>query len=180
MQSDSEIIQLYKEGKTDYAFNLIVRQYSERLYWHLREMSGTHDDANDLLQNTLIKVWNALPVFRGESKLYTWLYRIATNEALTFLTKQRFENRFSLASFETKLCNKLKADPYFNGDEIQMALQQEVMKLPDKQRAVFSLRYFREMEYEDIAEVMKSNVGAVKTLYSISYNRIKTELKKIF
>lgn len=181
MQEDSEILALYKEeGKADYAFNLIVRKYSERLYWHLRELAGTHEDANDLLQNTLIKIWNNLPSFRGESQLYTWLYRIATNEALTWLKKQRFENRFSLMNFDKALAEKLTADNFFNGDQIQMALQKEVMKLPDKQRAIFSMRYFQDMDYIGIAEVMESNVGAVKTSYSIAYNKIKDDLKKIF
>ena len=119
MQEDSEILALYKEeGKADYAFNLIVRKYSERLYWHLRELAGSHEDANDLLQNALIKIWNNLPSFRGDSQLYTWLYRIATNEALTWLKKQRFENRFSRLGFDKSLCNKLTTDDFFNGDQI--------------------------------------------------------------
>ncbi|MCI1719917.1 MAG: RNA polymerase sigma factor [Bacteroidales bacterium] len=181
MQEDSEILALYKEeGKADYAFNLIVRKYSERLYWHLRELAGNHEDANDLLQNSLIKIWNNLPTFRGESKLYTWIYRIATNEALTWLKKQRFENRFSLTNFDKALANKLTTDDFFNGDQIQLALQQEVMKLPDKQRAIFSMRYFQDMKYEEIAEITESNVGAVKTSYSIAYNKISDNLKKKF
>ena len=98
-----------------------------------------HEDANDLLQNTLIKIWNNLPTFRGDSKLYTWLYRIATNEALTWLKKQRFESRFARLGFDKSLCNKLTTDDFFNGDQIQLALQKEVMQLPDKQRAIFSM-----------------------------------------
>ncbi len=182
MQEDSEILALYKKdgGGADYAFNLIVRKYSERLYWHLRELTGNHEDANDLLQNTLIKIWNNLPTFRGDSKLYTWLYRIATNEALTWLKKQRFESRFARLGFDKSLCNKLTTDDFFNGDQIQLVLQKEVMQLPDKQRAIFSMRYFQDMKYEEIAEVMESNVGAVKTSYSIAYNKITTGLKNKF
>ena len=132
--TDREILEIYKsEGGKDQAFNLIVREYSQRLYWHLRGLVFSHDDADDLLQNTFMKAWNALPGFRAESGLYTWLYRIATNEAFTFLKKERFNNKFSLTPYETKLANRIADDPYFRGDTIQMLLQQEVAKLPDRQ-----------------------------------------------
>jgi len=178
--TDREILEIYKsEGGKDQAFNLIVREYSQRLYWHLRGLVFSHDDADDLLQNTFMKAWNALPGFRAESGLYTWLYRIATNEAFTFLKKERFNNKFSLTPYETKLANRIADDPYFRGDTIQMLLQQEVAKLPDRQRAIFSMRYFHEMEYAQIAEILDSNPDAVKASYSLAYRKIEKNMKEL-
>ena len=178
--TDREILEIYKsEGGKDQAFNLIVREYSQRLYWHLRGLVFSHDDADDLLQNTFMKAWNALPGFRAESGLYTWLYRIATNEAFTFLKKERFNNKFSLTPYETKLANRIADDPYFRGDTIRMLLQQEVAKLPDRQRAIFSMRYFHEMEYAQIAEILDSNPDAVKASYSLAYRKIEKNLKEL-
>lgn len=178
---DKEILMLYRrEGGANAAFNLIVRRYSRKLYWHIREMVASHEDTDDILQNTFVKAWNNLPKFRGDSGLYTWLYRIATNESLTFLKKERLGNRFSLTSFESKLADRLTTEGDFSGDDIQLALQKQVMALPDKQRAIFSMRYFQEMEYNDIAEVMESNIGAVKSSYSVAYSKISEKLKKIF
>ena len=177
--TDREIRDIYKsEDGGRQAFNLIVREFSQRLYWHLRELVMNHDDADDLLQNTFMKAWSALPRFRWESGLYTWLYRIATNEALTFLKKERLNNKFSLTPFETKLANRLVDDVYFKGDTIQLLLQQEVAKLPDRQRAIFSMRYFQDMEYGDIAEILESNIDAVKSSYSLAYKKIEKNLKE--
>ncbi len=180
MIDDSQILRLFKEGEQTQAFNLLVRQYSKRLYWHLREMVGSHEDADDLLQNTFIKTWKSLSNFRSESGLYTWLYRIATNEALTFLKRERINNKFSFSSYETKLVNKITTGGDYSGDTIQLALQKEIMKLPDKQRAIFSMRYFQEMEYKDIAEITESNPDAVKASYSVAYKKIEAALKKEF
>lgn len=178
---DKDILELYRsDGGSDQAFNLIVRKYSRKLYWHIRELVASHDDTDDLLQNTFVKVWNNLPKFRGESGLYTWLYRIATNEALTFLKRERLSCRFSFSSFETKLAGRLTTSGDFSGDAIQLALRKQVMALPDKQRAIFSMRYFQEMDYEDIAKIMDSNIGAVKASYSVAYNKISSNLKKEF
>lgn len=178
---DKDILELYRsDGGSDQAFNLIVRKYSRKLYWHIRELVASHEDTDDLLQNTFVKVWNNLPKFRGESGLYTWLYRIATNEALTFLKRERFASRFSFSSFELKLADRLTTSGDFSGDAIQLALRRQVMALPDKQRAIFSMRYFQEMDYEDIAKIMDSNVGAVKSSYSVAYNKISSNLKKEF
>ena len=181
MLDDKEIIELYRqEGKREYAFNLLVRKYSERLYWHIRKLTCSHDDANDLLQNILVKVWEHLPDFREESKLYTWLYRIATNETLTFLKRKRIGSLLSLSNYDKTLENKLQSDPYFNGDKIQYALQREIIKLPDKQRAVFTLRYFQELKYEEISEIMDTSVGALKASYHHAYQKIKTALQNEF
>ena len=177
--TDKEILDIFHtdEGQAQ-AFNLIVRKYSQRLYWHLKELVFSHDDADDLLQNTFLKAWNALPRFRAESGLYTWLYRIATNEAFTFLKKERINNMFSLTSFETRLGRLIADDPYFRGDTIQLLLQKEVAKLPDRQRAIFSMRYFQEMEYSKIAEILGSNPDAVKASYSLAYKKIEKNLKE--
>lgn len=181
MPDDKDILEIYKqEGKQEYAFNLIVRKYSERLYWHIRKLTCSHDDANDLLQTTLIRVWKYLPDFRQESKLYTWLYRIATNETLTFLKKKRISSLFSLSDYNTVLENKLQSDEYFNGNKLQQALQREIIKLPDKQKAVFNLRYYQQMKYEDISEVLNTSVGALKASYHHAYIKIKTALENEF
>ena len=181
MLDDKEIIEFYRqEGKREYAFNLLVRKYSERLYWHIRKLTCSHDDANDLLQNILVKVWEHLPDFREESKLYTWLYRIATNETLTFLKRKRIGSLLSLSNYDKTLENKLQSDPYFNGDKLQYALQREIIKLPDKQRAVFTLRYFQELKYEEISEIMDTSVGALKASYHHAYQKIKTALQNEF
>ncbi|MEG0519411.1 MAG: RNA polymerase sigma factor [Bacteroidales bacterium] len=178
---DKEILIIYKEeGKQEYAFNLLVRKYSERLYWHIRKLTCSHDDANDLLQTTLVKVWRYLPDFREEAKLYTWLYRIATNETLTFLKKKRLTAFLSLSSYDAVLENKLRSDIGFNGDKLQMALQRAILKLPDKQRAVFSLRYFQELKYEEMSEILNTSVGALKASYHHAYQKIKTELEETF
>ncbi len=178
---DTEILKAYREdGRQEYAFNLLVRKYSERLYWHIRKLTSSHDDANDLLQTTFIKVWKSLPKFREESKLYTWLYRIATNETLTFLKKKRFSSVISLSSYDMIMENKLRSDKSFNGDRLQYALHKAIIKLPDKQRAVFNLRYFQEMKYEEISEIMNTSVGALKASYHHAYKKIKTELEENF
>ena len=181
MSEDKEIIEIYKqEGREEYAFNLLVRKYSERLYWHIRKLTCSHDDANDLLQTTLVKIWQNLPTFREESKLYTWLYRIATNETLTFLKKKRLVSLLSLSDYDSILENKLHSDKYFNGDKLQLALHRAIIKLPDKQRAVFNLRYFQQMKYEDISEIMNTSVGALKASYHHAYQKIKNQLENEF
>lgn len=181
MLDDKDIIELFRqEGQREYAFNLLVRKYSERLYWHIRKLTGSHDDANDLLQVTLIKIWEHLPEFREKSKLYTWIYRIATNETLTFLKRKRIGAFFSLSSYDRILENKLQSDQYFNGDKLQYALQREIMKLPDKQRAVFTLRYFQELKYEEISEILDTSVGALKASYHHAYQKIRTALQNEF
>ncbi len=176
--TDKEIQDIFvSDGGQKQAFNIIVREFSQRLYWHLRELVLNHEDADDLLQNTFMKAWKALPNFRWESGLYTWLYRIATNEAFSFLKKERFNNKFSLTPYETKLANRLTDDLYFSGETIQLLLQKEVAKLPDKQRAIFSMRYFQDMEYSLIAEILDSNIDAVKASYSLAYKKIEKQLR---
>ena len=181
MADEKQILELYRqEGKEEFAFNLIVREYSERLYWHIRELVCTHEDADDLLQSTFIRVWKGLPTFREESNLYTWLYRIATNEALTFLKKRRVAKFLLLGNYTTALENRLKADPSFDGDRLQIAIRREILKLPDKQRAVFSLRYFQELKYEEISQIMNTSVGALKASYHLACQKIRKALEEQF
>lgn len=179
--ADKELLDLYREeGKQHYAFNLIVKTYSERLYWHVRKMVASHDDANDIVQNSFLKAWDALPDFREESRLYTWLYRIATNESLTFLKRKKTRALLSLTDYSKQLENKLESDPYFNGDKTQMALHKAILKLPDKQRAVFNMRYFEEMKYEEISEVTGTSVGALKASYHHAFQKIQQAMEELF
>lgn len=178
---DKKILYLYKEeGKREFAFNLIVQKYSERLYWHIRSLTLDHQDTNDLLQTTLIKIWSNLPNFREESKLYTWIYRIATNETLTFLKRKQLTSCLSLSSYDAVLENKLESDSYFNGDKMQKALQKAILKLPPTQRVVFNFRYFQEMPYEEISQIMNTSVGSLKASYHHAYKKIKKEMEDLF
>ena len=158
------------------AFNLIVKNYSEKIYHHIRRFVYSHDDADDLTQEVFIKIWAALPSFRADAQLFTWIYRIATNESLNFLRKQKLRTILSLDSSDSILVKKLESDEHFNGDKIQTALQKAIIKLPEKQRVVFNLRYFDEMKYEDIAEITGTSVGALKASYHHAYNKIKETL----
>ena len=178
--TDSEIIRLYETGRQEEAFNNIVDAYSERLYWHVRRFLCSHEDTNDLLQDIFIKIWAALSTFRGDAKLYTWVYRIATNEVLKHLRKQKFRALISLDSASGVLERKIDEDTYFNGDELQRELHKAIQRLPEKQRIVFNLRYFDEMKYEEISEITDTSVGALKASYHHAYNKIKEEMQKRF
>lgn len=180
LMTDKEIINLYNEGQKEKAFNNIVSSYTEKLYWHVRRFTCSHDDTNDLLQDIFIKIWAALPNFRGESQLYTWLYRIATNEVLNFLRRQRIRATLSLDSASHHLERKIDEDAYFNGNEVQRELYKAIQRLPEKQRIVFCFRYFDEMKYEEISEITDTSVGALKASYHFAYNKIKSDLQKIF
>lgn len=177
MPEDKEIMELYKvEGKKEYAFNLLMRKYEERLYWHIRNMTFDHDDSDDILQNTFIKAWGAMDSFREESGLYTWLYRIATNETLTFLKRKRLLSVFSLTSYSEVLENKVISDSNFDGDELQRRFYRAVAKLPDKQRSVFIMKYFDGLKYEEISEIAGVTVGALKASYHHACAKIKKNI----
>ena len=178
--TEKEIIRLHQNGRIEEAFNGIVNTYSERLYWHVRRFLCNHEDTNDLLQDIYIKVWTALPTFRGESQVFTWLWRIATNEVLNYLRKQKFKAMVSLDSSMDILRKKIDDDPYFNGNELQRELHKAIQKLPEKQRVVFNMRYFDELKYEEISEITDTSVGALKASYHHAYNKIKEELNKLF
>lgn len=180
MSDDKEILRLYHiEGKEDYAFNLIMRKYSERLYRHIRKMVTSSEDADDILQNTFIKVWRFLPDFREDSKLFTWLYRIATNETLTFLRKEKLKALLFMKESSNLTDGDLASDPHFTGDQIQAKLQKAIKKLPPKQRAVFNLKYFEELKYEEIVEILGGTVGSLKASYHHAHNKIEQFLKEL-
>ena len=161
--NEREVLALLQEESTQRrGFEMIVAQYSEQLYWQIRRMVLSHDDANDLLQNTFIKAWTNIDYFRAEAKISTWLYRIALNECLTFLNKQRAAATVSLDDPEAAMIDRLEGDPYFSGDKIQLALQRALQTLPEKQRMVFNLKYYQEMKYEEMSDIFGTSVGALK------------------
>jgi RNA polymerase sigma-70 factor (ECF subfamily) len=178
--TEKEIIFLYDSGRCEEAFSGIVECYSERLYLHIRRFVCCHEDADDLVQEVFIKIWAALPSFRRDAQLFTWIYRIATNEVLNFLRKQKIRAMISLDSSESVLAKKIDEDVSFNGDRLQRELHKAILKLPEKQRIVFSLRYFDEMKYEDMAEITGTSVGALKASYHFAYNKVKEEIQKSF
>ena len=160
------------------AFELVVSYYSEKLYYQIRKMVISHDDANDILQNTFLKAWMNIGFFRGEARLSTWLYKIAFNESITFLNKQHAQNNMSINETDTFLIEKLVGDEYFDGDAILLKLQKAILTLPDKQRAVFNLRYYDEMPYEEMSDIMGTSVGALKASYHHAVKKIEDFLNK--
>lgn len=174
---DEEIIRLYRNGEKERAFSEIVNAYSERLYWYVRRFACSHEDTDDLIQEIFIKVWAALPSFREEARLFTWIYRIATNETLNFLRRQKVRAALTFRSIDSEMERRIDDDPYFDGDGAQRELMKAMQRLPQKQRIVFSLRYFEEMKYEDIASLTGTSPGALKASYHIAYEKIKSELK---
>ncbi|MBL0357634.1 MAG: sigma-70 family RNA polymerase sigma factor [Chitinophagaceae bacterium] len=171
---DKELLFQFKNTATkERAFTGIIKKYQERLYWHIRRMVVHHEDANDVLQNMFIKVWNGLENFRQDSQLYTWLYRIATNESLTFLEQQKRRLSVSLSDIENGLSDKLKAERDFDGNKIEWKLQLAIQQLPDKQRVVFNLRYYDEMPYEEMSRVLETSEGALKASYHHAVKKIE-------
>lgn len=160
------------------AFEQVVRTYSEQLYWQIRRMVLSHDDTNDLLQNTFIKAWKGLEQFRGEARLSTWLYRIALNETLTFLNQQHPIDTVEIDSPEGSMADKLEGDTWFDGDEAQRLLQEALLTLPDKQRLVFNMKYFEEMKYEDMSQILDTSVGALKASYHLAVKKISHFLEE--
>ena len=160
------------------AFTQIVNLYGGKLYWQIRKMVLDHDDANDLLQNTFLKAWTNIEYFRGDAKLSTWLYKIAINECITFLNRQRTLNNVSIDDTDVFLLERLKGDEYFDGDAAQMKLQEAILTLPEKQRAVFNMKYFDDMKYEDMSEVFGTSVGALKASYHHAVKKVEEFLTK--
>lgn len=176
---DRELLKLLQEeDRKDYAFNLLLRQYAEPLYWHLRRMVGDHETADDLLQNTWLKAWKGLDVFRGESKLFTWLYTIAHNEALSWLRREKVRAVLSLSRLSSVLENRLEADASFDGDRLQARLQRAVLRLPPKQRSVFLYRYFEELRYEEISRITGISTGSLKASYHHAYRKVVRYLEE--
>lgn len=155
------------------AFAKIIKHYSQPLYWQIRRMVIDHENTNDLLQETFIKAWVNINHFRGDAKLSTWLFKIAINESLTFLNKERNRNTSSIDEEDSFLINNLEGDEWFDGDELQLELQKAINRLPEKQRLVFNMRYFDEMKYEDMSEVLGTSVGALKASYHHAAKKIE-------
>lgn len=174
------IEQLRTPGQAREAFNKVIAAYSEPLYWQIRRLVQDHEDANDLLQNTFIKAWSSLENFRGDAKLSTWLYKIAINESLTFLARERKRNHLSLDEQQNVLANTIEADTYFDGDTAQMLLRQAIASLPEKQRLVFNMKYFDEMKYEDMSAILGTSVGALKASYHLATKKIEQFLEDRF
>lgn len=171
---DITLIQQFKQPDLkEKAFTAIVKKYQEKLYWHIRRLVITHDDANDVMQNLFIKVWNGLNNFREDSKLYTWLYRIATNECLTFLDKQKKKSVIDITEIEDSLSNKIKAENNFNSNQLEWKLQLAIQQLPEKQRAVFTLRYYDEMPYEEMSKILDTSEGALKASYHHAAKKVE-------
>jgi RNA polymerase sigma factor (sigma-70 family) len=171
---DHELLAFFREESSrNHAFNLIVRKYQQKIYYHVRRIVIDHDDANDVVQNTFIKAWQGLDNFREEARLFTWLYRIATNESLNFLKKKRTAFFIPLVNVEKQLSETLESDPLISADQLQLKLQQAILSLPERQRVVFNMRYYDEMKYEDISEVLGVTVGALKASYHHAMKKVE-------
>ena len=174
---DAEILRKFQDEKTrNEAFNLLLKKYQQKLYWHIRRMVIDHDDADDLIQDTFVKVWKNLPGFRSDAQLYTWMYRIATNECITFLNKKKQKNNIPLDDVSYELADTLADSSYFNGDQAQLKLQQAILTLPEKQRLVFNMKYYDEMKYEEMSEVLGTSVGALKASFHLAVKKIESFL----
>ena len=173
---DEVVERLRDPGKQRDAFSQVVAAYSEKLYWQIRKMVMSHEDANDLLQNTFLKAWTNLESFRGDAKLSTWMYKIAVNECITFLNKQRAINNVPLDDTDVYLLQTLKADAFFDGDEIDAKLQEAILNLPEKQRLVFTLKYNDDMKYEEMSELLGTSIGALKASYHHAVKKIESFL----
>lgn len=173
--SDNDILQFLKTD-INHGFKLLVEKYRIKLYWHIRRLVILHEDADDVLQNTFINVWKSIPVFRNESSLYTWLYAIATNESLSMIKRRQKNSAVPLDDLDCYFTGSLEGSTWFDGDEVQVKLQNAILQLPDKQRIVFNLRYFDEMPYEEMSKVLKTSEGALKA----SYHHAVKKLEKIF
>ena len=174
---DAEILRKFQDEKTrNEAFNLLLKKYQQKLYWHIRRMVIDHDDADDLIQDTFVKVWKNLPGFRSDAQLYTWMYRIATNECITFLNKKKQKNNIPLDDVAYELADTLADSNYFNGDQAQLKLQQAILTLPEKQRLVFNMKYYDDMKYEEMSEVLGTSVGALKASFHLAVKKIESFL----
>ena len=169
--------QLQNHKTKEEAFRWLISQYKERLYWHIRKIVISHDDTDDVLQNTFIKVYKSIDNFKGESKLFSWMYRIATNEAITFINKRAKENNCELSDMQFQLASNLNSDHWFDGNDIQLILQKAIATLPQKQQLVFNMKYFDEMKYEEISEVLETSVGALKASYHHAVKKIEEYIK---
>lgn len=179
MIAEETLVKELKEKETQAkAFESLVDIYKQRLYWHIRRIVLDHDDTDDVLQNTFIKIYRNIEGFKGDSKLYSWMYRIATNEALQFLKNKSRKAGVTGGEIQERMANNLRADVYFEGDEIQFQLQQAIAQLPEKQKLVFNMKYFEALKYEEISEILDTSVGALKASYHLAVKKIESFLKR--
>ena len=177
-KDDLELVARLREPSTcREAFGDVIKRYSEPLYWQIRRMVNNHDDANDLLQNTFMKAWGSIEHFRGDAKLSTWLYKIAINESITFLERERKRQNISLDDEESFLINTIEADEFIDGDELALLLRKAIATLPEKQRLVFNMKYYDEMKYEQMSEILGTSVGALKASYHLAVKKIEQFFK---
>ena len=175
--SDTEILSKFQDEKTrNEAFNLLLKKYQQKIYWHVRRMVVNHDDADDLVQDVFIKIWKNLPGFRSDAQLYTWMYLIATNECITFLNKKKQKNNIPLDDVSYELAESLADSTYLSGDKVQLKLQQALLTLPDKQRLVFNMKYYDDMKYDEMSEVLGTSVGALKASFHLAVKKIEAHL----
>ncbi|WP_226294245.1 RNA polymerase sigma factor [Aquimarina algicola] len=177
-KEEKELVIALQSGKdSNAAFSKLINLYKQRLYWHIRNMVKNHEDTDDILQNVFIKVHRNIKNFKGDSKLYSWLYRIATNESITFLNQKAKKFNISYEELSIKLVQNLKADIYYEGDEMQLKFQKAIASLPQKQQQVFNMKYFQEMKYKDMSEILDTSEGALKASYHIATKKIEDFLK---
>jgi RNA polymerase sigma-70 factor (ECF subfamily) len=175
---DKELLEKVRQPETkNYGFNLLVRAYQQKVYWHVRKMVIDHDDADDITQEVFIKIYKYIDTFREDSQLFTWIYRIATNECLSFLQRKKRRFFLPIGDVTAELTSKLDSSPHLSGDEIQTRLQKALLKLPDKQRIVFNMKYFEDLSYEDISEITNTSVGALKASYHHAVKKIEEFLQ---
>ena len=160
------------------AFRILIKEYKERLYWHIRKIVISHDDADDVLQNTFIKVFKGIDNFKQDSKLYSWMYRIATNESITFINKRARERNIDITEMKQKLVSNLQSDKWFSGNDIELILQEAVATLPEKQQLVFNMKYFDHMKYQEISDILETSVGGLKASYFHAVKKIELYIKK--
>lgn len=175
MIAEETLVQQLKQ-KESKAFELLINMYKERLYWHIRRIVLDHDDTDDVLQNTFIKIFRNIDGFKGDSKLYSWMYRISTNEALTFIKVKSKKLGLGMDEIQERMVNNLEADVYFDGEEIQLKLQKAIASLPEKQKLVFNMKYFEELKYEEISEILETSVGGLKASYHLAVKKIESYL----
>lgn len=177
--SEEKLVQKLQNASTrEEAFRELLQQYQERLYWQIRNIVKNHEDADDVLQNTFIKIFRNIEKFKGESRLFSWMYRIATNEAITFLNNRAKKQNITSEELQQQILENLENDVYFEGDEIQLKLQKAISTLPERQQQVFNMKYFQELKYKEISEILETSVGALKASYHHATKKIEEFLKQ--
>jgi len=176
--TDHELLEMFRDEKSrNMSVHFMIKKYQQRLYWHIRKIIIDHDDTDDVLQNTFIKAWKGMASFKEESKFYTWLYRIATNESISFLRQKKQSNHTSIHGMEEQLSKNLESDSFFKGDEIQLKLQKAILALPEKQRIVFNMRYYDETPYDEMAEILETSSSALRASYHLAAKKVEEFLK---